>query len=158
MPIASDQTATDLFPQLAAIGAALMVKTLRGLETGGLQPKPQNDADATLAPILTREDGALDLAQRTAKQVYDRWRGFYPWPGAHGIFRGKRLLVHKMRPASAATSAPPGLLDWSTGELVANAADGTAVVLDEVQLEGKPRMTGMNFARDYQLKRGEAID
>jgi len=72
-----------------------MVETLRQLEEGSLFPRKQDHSLATLAPILTREDGWIDFS-RKAQQIYDRWRGFQPWPGAHTILRGKKLIVQKM--------------------------------------------------------------
>jgi methionyl-tRNA formyltransferase len=86
--IAPEETAVDVFRSLAAVGAELMVETLAGLAEGTLIGRKQDEAQATLAPILTREDGAIDFS-RTARQIYDRWRGFEPWPGAHTRLRGK---------------------------------------------------------------------
>ena len=100
----------------------------------------------------------MELTERTAAEAYNRWRGFYPWPGAHGAFRGKRFLVHRMRVFEGESGLPAGALDWSGGELVAGAAEGTALILDEVQLEGKQRLTGMDFVRGFQLKQGEILD
>jgi methionyl-tRNA formyltransferase len=157
--IAPDTTSAQLYSQLSDIGANLLIETLYGLERGTIHPAPQNHAEATLAPILTREDGRIDLVQRTAQQTYNRWRGFTPWPGAHAIFRGKRFLIHKMHPTTSTTQKPsPGELDASTGELQAGAAQNTVLTLDEVQLEGKPRMSGAQFARDFQLHPGEHLD
>ncbi len=98
LAVGSDTTASDLYPQLASIGAELMIETLDGLERGAITPRPQDNEHATLAPILTREDGRMELDRRTAREVYNRWRGFSPWPGAHAEFRGKRFLVHRMHP------------------------------------------------------------
>ena len=150
--------ASDLFYELAEIGAELMIETLHGLEQGTLHARPQDHASATLAPILKREDGRMELRSRSAREVVDRWRGFYPWPGAHGTFRGKRFLVHRMHVAGASARLEPGALDWSNGELRAGAANQTAVVLDEVQLEGKQRVTGMDFVRGFQVQLGEHIE
>jgi methionyl-tRNA formyltransferase len=159
IPIAPDTTFAQFYLQLSHIGANLLIETLYGLEQGVIPPIPQNHAEATLAPILTREDGRIDLVQRTAQQTYNRWRGFTPWPGAHALFRGKRFIVHKMHPASSTTQKlSPGELDASTGELLAGAAQNTFLTLDEVQLEGKPRMLGAQFARDFQLHPGEHLD
>jgi methionyl-tRNA formyltransferase len=158
LSIAPDTTSAQLYPQLSQIGAKLLIETLYGLEQGTLHPTPQNHAEATLAPILTREDGRIDLAHRTAQQTYNRWRGFTPWPGAHAIFRAKRFLVHKMHPASSDRQLPPGELDGTNGELLVGAAQNTVLALDEVQLEGKPRLLGAQFARDFQLHPGEHLD
>jgi methionyl-tRNA formyltransferase len=150
-------TAQQLYPQLSHIGAKVLVESLAGLEKGTLKAHPQNESQATLAPILTREDGRMELAGRTATQVYDRWRGFSPWPGAHGIFRGKRFLVHAMKPVEA-TDLKPGELAVRDGELTVGAVQGTALALEEVQMEAKPRMGGATFAKDFQVKPGERID
>ena len=88
VPVAEDETSEDLFVSLAAIGAELMIQTLAGLADGSVTPVEQDHSLATLAPILTREDGLIDFS-RTAKQSYDRWRGFQPWPGAHTTLRGR---------------------------------------------------------------------
>jgi methionyl-tRNA formyltransferase len=156
--IAKDTTAAQLFPQLSHIGAETLVETLEGLEQGTLAGQPQRHAEATLAPILTREDGRLQLENRTALVAYNRWRGFAPWPGAHAKFRGKRFLVHRMHPVAGESFLEPGALDWTTGELLVGAAEGTLLALDEVQIEGKPRLPGPAFARDFQLKAGERLD
>jgi methionyl-tRNA formyltransferase len=155
--VEKDTTAQQLFPQLSHIGAEVLVESLAGLEKGTLKAQPQDESQATLAPILTREDGRMELAQRTAQQVYDRWRGFSPWPGAHGIFRGKRFLVHAMKPAEAG-GLKPGELALRDGALLVGAAQETALALEEVQMEAKPRMAGAAFARDFQVKLGEQID
>ncbi len=156
VPIEPDATSADLFPMLAELGAPLMLETLRGLEAGTLVPQKQNHAAATLAPILTREDGRMMLHARTSQEVYDRWRGFYPWPGAYAEFRNKRFLVHRMLPVSG-TRAQPGELQLHGDRLLVGAAQDTALALAEVQVEGKPRMAGHEFARNSQLKAGEHL-
>lgn len=158
LKIVPDMTAVDLYPQLAELGAGLMVGTVEGLEQGRIVPRTQDHSQATPAPILTREDGRMELEHRTAQVAYNRWRGFSPWPGAWAEFRGKRFLVHRMRPASAGgPKLRPGELLFEGDMLHAGAAEDTALVLDEVQMEGKPRMRGPDFARDFQLKRGESL-
>ena len=157
VPIGSDTTAAQLFPQLSRIGAELVVETLAGLEDGTISRKVQDHAGATLAPILTREDGRMELVSRTAQEVYNRWRGFYPWPGVHDVFRGKRILVHRMHVGVKGLGLGSGQLDWSGGELVVGTAEGTSLILDEVQLEGKHRLSGMDFVRGFQLKQGEIL-
>ena len=59
-------------------------------------PQPQNHEGATFAPLLDREDGRMDFAARTAHELYNRWRGFQPWPGAFTTLDGKKLIVHRM--------------------------------------------------------------
>ena len=90
MSIGPEDTAETLGPKLASIGADLMEETLRGLENGDVHPSPQDDAQATLAPILKKEDGRMDFA-RSANDLCNRLRGFQPWPGAFTSFKGKTL-------------------------------------------------------------------
>jgi methionyl-tRNA formyltransferase len=156
--LSSNEMTVQLYPQFSHSGAELLMKTLQGLEAGTLEPQPQVEAQATLAPILTRKDGQMELTRRTARQVYGRWRGFYPWPGAHGVFRNKRFLVHRMEPVAEAMDLQPGVLGFVNGELFVGAAGTTALRLDEVQMEGKPRMAGAAFAKDFQVKAGERLD
>jgi methionyl-tRNA formyltransferase len=158
LPIGPDTTSPELYPQLSKIGAGLLLQTLSSLEQGTITPQPQDNAAATLAPILTREDGRLDLTHRTAQETYNRWRGFTPWPGAHALFRGKRFLLHRLHPATSTPALAPNHLDFSTGQLLVGAAQNTALALDEVQLEGKPRLPGPQFARDFQLHLNEHLE
>ena len=97
LPIAPDDTAETLAPRLAAIGADLMVETLRGLQAGSIHPRPQDNSQATLAPILKKEDGLIDFS-RSATEIFNRMRGFQPWPGAYTKFRGKNLQILKALP------------------------------------------------------------
>ena len=157
VPIAPDALAVELFPELARVGASALLDVLAGLEEGTLGAVPQVAEEATLAPILTREDGRMELETRAARQVYDCWRGFYPWPGAHGVFRQKRFIVHKMGLLSESAGFESAGLSVHDEKLVAGGADGRGVVLEEVQVEGKARMSGAQFARDFQLQAGERL-
>ncbi len=158
LPIGPDTVSSELYPQLSQIGANLLLQTISGLQQGTIKPQPQDDMAATLAPILTKEDGRLDLIHRTAQQTYNRWRGFTPWPGAHALFRGKRFLVHRMHPSTTTLVLKPNQVDISTGELLVGAAQDTTLVFNEVQLEGKPRLAGSQFLSDYQLHANEYIE
>jgi methionyl-tRNA formyltransferase len=155
VPIGPEETAVDLFAALSAVGAELMVETLRGLAAGTLAGVKQDESQATLAPILTREDGRIDFA-RTAKEIYDRWRGFQPWPGAFTSLRGKKLIVHRMSVSDAA-GLNVGVLRVDGDSLVAGCGGSTAVKLIEVQMEGKTRMSAPEFLRGFQVKSGERV-
>jgi methionyl-tRNA formyltransferase len=153
--IAPEETAEDLFQSLADVGARLMVKTLYELDCGIVRPIEQNHAEATLAPILRREDGLIDFA-RSAQQIYDRWRGFQPWPGAYTSLRGKKLIVARMHVAKASGIAP-GVLHIVDDAMITGAGDGTALQFDEVQMEGKKRMSAAEFLRGFQIQSGERL-
>ena len=148
LPIASDDTSISYAPVLASAGARLMVETLERLERGTITPRKQEDSQATLAPLLSKEDGRIDF-NRTAKQIYDRLRGFQPWPGAWTTYRGKQLTVTAARPTDQSLAAPSG--EMIVGErLLVACGGGTVLELLEVQPEGKKRMPADAFIAGYQ--------
>jgi methionyl-tRNA formyltransferase len=155
LAIAPSMTATDLFPLLAEMGADLMMETLRGLDAGRIAPRKQDEAKATLAPILTREDGRMDFS-RPAMTIYNRWRGFQPWPGAWTLLGGRKLAVHRMLPTEVrgVRAARPGEVLAEQGTLFAACGDGTWLELVEVQPEGKRRMTAGEFLRGHSVEDG----
>lgn len=155
VPVGEGETSVDLFESLSAIGAELMVETLAGLEDGSVKPIAQDHTLATLAPILTREDGLIRF-ERTAKQNYDRWRGFQPWPGAHTTLRGKKLIVHRMAVATGVTVAPSEL-SVEGERLFAGCVEDSVLELLEVQMEGKRRMSAAEFLHGYQVRSGERL-
>ena len=128
VPIASDETSVEVFASLRAVGAELMVETLAGLAAGTLMAQKQDEALATLAPILTREDGLIDFS-RTAKQSYDRWRGLQPWPGAYTTLRGKKLIVHRMH-LGVAGGLEAGVLQVRGEEMMAGCGGSDRLMVD----------------------------
>ena len=154
-PIGQEETAVDVYGCLAPVGAELMVKTLSGLECRTIFPQVQDHSQATLAPILTREDGWIDFS-RTAQQIYDRWRGFQPWPGAHTTLRGKKLIVQKMCVAGV-DDGEIGVVKVDGDRLRVVCGGGSLVRLDELQMEGKRRMSAAEFLRGNQVRSGERL-
>jgi len=152
-PIAPEETAADLYESLAEIGARLMVKTLAGLAEGCVYAVEQDHAKATLAPILTREDGRMDFS-RSAVELVNRWRGFQPWPGAWTSLRGRKLIVHRLQAAEGAGGECELQVD---GERLLVGCRGSMLELLEVQMEGKKRMAASEFLRGFQLKSGERV-
>ena len=151
--IAPDQTAVDLFDH-----ARPRRRTAGGGDTGRacrreIQPQPQNHAFATFAPLLDREDGRMDFAARTAHELYNRWRGFQPWPGAFTTLDGKKLIVHRMGVAeepplpNRAIVCTPATFIVEDHRLFVRCAEDTWLELLEVQLEGKKRIAAAEFLR-----------
>jgi methionyl-tRNA formyltransferase len=156
LPIGDDDTAVTLAPRLADVGGELMVETLRGLQDGRIHARPQDHNQASLAPILKREDGHIDF-HRTARDIYNRLRGFQPWPGAYTLFRGKNFQIHWAKPADSGANLSPGELRLQGENLFVGCATHTALQLSEVQLEGKKRMSAADFARGYRLNPGDRL-
>jgi len=156
VPISLDDTAETLGPKLAASGAELVDETLRGLEAGQTQDKPQDHTQATTAPILKKEDGHIDF-NRSAGEIYNRLRGFQPWPGAYTSFRGKHLQIHRAAPERNTSGMSAGQISVEGNRLIASCGDGTALQLIELQPEGKRRMAAADFINGYHPKTGEKL-
>lgn len=154
VPIGSRDTSVTLSPTLAEFGADLMIETLAGLRTGSIHPRPQDHSRASLAPILTKEDGRIDF-QLTAQEICNRLRGFQPWPGAFTTFRGKNLQVWDA--AVAELNAPPGQLAIEDDRMIVGCNGPTGLALLEVQLEGKKRMPARHFLHGYHLQPRERL-
>ena len=153
-PIAPKDSAVTVAPILAAIGADLMVETLSGLEAGTIHPRPQDNGQATLAPILKKEDGIIDFL-RTAQEIYNRLRGFQPWPGAYTKFRGKQLQLLQAQPLSEAM--PQSELRIVGDRLFAGCGQNSSLELLELQVEGKKRTLARDFIHGYRPKAGEKL-
>ena len=156
MAIADDDTSVTLAPRLAAMGAELLVETVAALAAGGITPRPQNHAEATLAPILTREDGRVDFT-RTAAETVNRLRGFQPWPAAFTTFRTRQLTLHAIQLATTAPKLAPGEIAARDGHIFAGCGDHTAIEILALQPEGKRRVTAIEWINGYQPKPGERL-
>ena len=152
--IGQDETALELNRRLAPMGAELLFETIDGLSRGEVEPVPQDHAAATKAPMLRREDGLIDWAS-PAGQIYNRLRGFDPWPGIFTFFRGSRLRVWAASPSEGPVGAP-GVVHVE-GEEVSVACGAGALVLREVQMEGRKRVKAMDFARGFQPSPEEVL-
>ena len=152
--IKPEDTAVTLAPRLAQTGAELMISTLAGLKNGSITPRPQDDSQATLAPILKREDGLIDFSH-TATDAWNRLRGFQPWPGAFTKFRGKILHIHAAVPAPEVAVVAPGHFAVENDRLLLGFAHGTALDVQELQVEGKKRMSARDFINGYRPKSEE---
>jgi methionyl-tRNA formyltransferase len=154
LPIAPEDTAVTMAPKLAVLGADLMIDTLRGLREGSIVARHQNHDQATLAPILKKEDGEIDF-HRSASETWNRLRGFQPWPGAFTRFRGKNLHVWSARPVSQ--KVPMATICMAGNLPIVGCAPGSALELIEVQVEGKKRMSAQDFVNGYRPYDGEPV-
>ena len=154
--IGADETAPDLGRRLSMMGADLLVEAIDAFAAGrgALQPQPQDNAQATHAPMLKKEDGRIDWS-RPADRIHNQVRGMQPWPGAYSSFRGGALHVWRARPTDAGAGHPPGALVRIKPLLVACGAG--ALELIEVQMEGRKRMPAADFANGQRLVENEIL-
>jgi len=155
MEIGADETAPELLARMAQAGAPMVVESLRGLECREITPKPQDSSKASLAPLLKKEDGKINWSF-DAQRIYNRMRGFTPWPGAWTTFRGQTCQVWG-RPAGGAPQrmGEPGTLVKVGEELLVACGGGTRLRVEAVQVEGRKRVEAREFVHGARLSAGE---
>jgi methionyl-tRNA formyltransferase len=171
--IAPNETAPELAARLAELSATAMTETLRGLRNGTLHPTPQDNSQASTAPLLKKEDGRIDWTF-PAQTIYNRMRAFTPWPGSFTYFRGTvchLLFSSAATPGCAApepphdavqsgTSAPlqhrvPGAILYDGRELFVSCGEETLLRVARVKAEGRKEVSALEFANGAHLQPGE---
>jgi methionyl-tRNA formyltransferase len=156
--IAPEETAPELTKSMAEAGAPLMAETLRGIAAGKLIARPQNNGEATYAPLLKKEDGRIDW-NRSAQEIYNRMRGFAPWPGAYSSFRGQTCHLwaepFSLRPVNV---IEPGTILHEDGQVLIACGRTTLLRLLSVKLEGRKQVSAEEFARGARLTERERFD
>lgn len=151
--IGADECAPELYERLAKTGAELLIETITGIENKTVRPRPQDEREATYAPIIKKEDGLIDW-QRPAREIANLVRGMQPWPVAHTYIDGKMLKIfraHSENPPDLPSSKAGTVVEAERNLAVAT-GDGT-LYLTDVQLEGKKRMTAEAFLRGHKIKK-----
>ncbi len=157
LEIGTQETAGELSERMARDGAPLLVETLRRLIKGDLQATAQDNAKASYAPMLKKADGRIDW-NSTPTEINNRLRGLSPWPGAYTTINGKTLKIHKGRVAMEAGNAPgPGVITNISNNEISVGCAGGEYIIEELQLEGKRRMTVKEFLMGYKLAGGERL-
>jgi methionyl-tRNA formyltransferase len=153
--IGLDETAIDLYNQLAEAGAPLVVETLKKLDRGEITPTPQDNSQATLARPLKKEDGRVDWFL-PAPKIYNRIRGLQPWPGAFTTFRGSqcRIWGKPLKPV-AAGGAPGIILPTEEDGLLVICGGATVLRVEHIQMEGRNRVTDREFMNGARISPGE---
>lgn len=152
--IGPETTSGELFDQVSATGAKTLVTAIEKLAAGELTPQPQNDAEATQAPPLTKEMARFDFTQ-SAAHIHNWVRGMNPWPAAFFELDGKKVKVLESRVAPDAKSAPAGTVLALKPLTIACGED--ALQLLTVTPEGGKPMAGTAWAAGRRLKAGDSL-
>ena len=153
-PVVPDETTGSLQAKLTPIGARLLLETLGRLKPGSLTPREQDEFGATLAPMIKKEDGLIDWTQ-PALTIERRVRGFNPWPGAYSFINGKLLKIHRARVIAADTPGSPGEVMRADGGGFWVATGSGVLGLEDVQMENRKRLSGVEFLRGTRIKPGD---
>jgi methionyl-tRNA formyltransferase len=152
--IGPQETAPQLAERLAALGAPLIAETLRGLRDETVTPKPQDNSSATLAPLLKKENGRIDW-QQPAQVIYNRMRGFTPWPGAYSSFRGTACHLLGEPVSNPNDGATPGQILYDGKQLIVACGQQSFFRVSHVKQEGRKQISAVEFANGTRLQSGE---
>jgi methionyl-tRNA formyltransferase len=154
--VVDHETTASLQAKLAPIGAKLLLKTLDGLKSNSLQPHDQDETRVTFAPMIRKEDGVIDWTE-PALTIERRVRAFTPWPSAYTHLNGKLLKVHRASPIQTNRSGKPGeIVRADSGGFWIATGNGT-LSLEEVQLENKKRLVGVEFIKGARIAAGDHV-
>jgi len=154
--VAPDETTASLQDKLTPVGARLLLETIRRLKDGTLAPRTQDEAKATFAPMIKKEDGLIDWS-RSAAEIERRVRGFTPWPSAYTHLRGKLMKVHRAKVIATTERGNPGEIIRADGNGFWVATGSGALSLEEVQLENRKRLLGVEFLKGARIGKGERL-
>lgn len=157
--ITSNMTVGELHDKLSADGAELLLEALQLMGEGKANMLPQKEAEATYAPLLTREDEKIQWKEKAA-HIVNLIRGMDPWPGAYTTLEGKNLKIWrgKISPLVEGSQPKPGtLVEISSEGYVVVAGDGQGVLITQLQLQGKRRMSAEDFHRGNPLEVGTIL-
>ena len=153
--IGPSETAIELMERLSSVGAELLSETLRKFET--IVPRRQNDIDASFAPIMKKEDGLISW-MLGADEIARRIRGFQPFPTTFTYFEDKKLTLWRAEKTDTESSGEIGEIIEAKGDmLLVTCGGGSVLKIDELQLEGKRRMTTRDFLNGIRLRPGQII-
>ena len=150
-PIGADETAPTLTARLAELGAELLVSTVEAIGAGTAARTPQDEADSTYAPMLSRELSPMDWS-KPARTLHDQVRGLLPWPAAVAEFGGIRCKVFSTDLPLRTTDAAPGtILEAGKRGIDIACGGGTVLHIDELQADGGKRMKAADYLRGHPL-------
>jgi len=139
----------ELLQKLAVLSAELLLETIPLWIEGKIKPRKQNNSEATFCRMIEKEDGKIDWRE-TAQSIYNRYRAFYPWPGIFTIWNGKRIKLNKISLAkNSQEKRPTGKVFEFDGKIAIQTKE-RVIILEELQIEGRPNIKAMDFINGYK--------
>ena len=154
--IGAEENAIELMERLSHVGSQLLSETLSQLSS--IEPRQQDHSSATHAPIMTKEDGKF-VWSMAAEEIARRVRGFQPFPTTYTYWEGKKLTLWKVRgtKAEVASGKPGTVLTAKADDLAVECGSGSALQIEELQLEGKRRMSARDFLNGVRITPGDVL-
>ena len=145
------ETSEELMARLAAIAAPLCADTVRAIENGTAKRIPQDNARATYAPMLSKDESPIDWDQ-PARYIVDQVRGLDPWPVATADLNGTHFKIYGAQPAPGHTDKAPGTPVALTKQgLTVACGNGELVLLTQLQAPGGKRMAAPDYFRGHPI-------
>jgi methionyl-tRNA formyltransferase len=157
VPVHPMETAGELSDRLSVLGGELIVETLERIDKDAIEPVPQNDEDATYAPLLKKKDGLIPW-ESDAVHVHNHIRGMNPWPGSY-TSRGEVILkVHEASPVDIVErETVPGTVLEASGETITVSCGKGAVSISKIQVPGRRVLPAGDFLRGFRLESGDVL-
>jgi methionyl-tRNA formyltransferase len=152
--IRPEDTAATTHDRLAESGAVLLGEALDELRSNGWKRMPQNHTQATYAPILKKEDGLIQWS-KSARGIHNQVRGMNPWPGCFTFFRRKLVKIYHTGVLEKNEGAIPGKITSVGDDGIEIATGNGALLIQELQIEGKKKMPAGDFIKGQGIKVGE---
>ena len=153
--VGENETAAEYYDRLSLVGAELLVETLKRLEAGNITPEPQNNDEATLAPMLNKEMSPTDFS-RSAKEVCAHINGLSDWPCATAVLDGKKLKLYRAEVAERSSKGRAGEIT-DEKKFTVSCGEGSVNIL-EIQAEGSRRMPSSDYLRGHPIKKGAVLE
>jgi methionyl-tRNA formyltransferase len=153
LKIMPDDTAGTLAPRLAELGGRLLAETIAQLKAGSVKPQKQDDGQATMAPLLKKEDGLIDWTM-SADSLTNRVRGLSPWPGAYTFWGEERWNVWRVVPSKSAVTDKPGTIVAVDKQSILVATGEGLLDLQEIQTANAKRMPVSQFLTGHKVTAG----
>ena len=158
MLIPSEESAADLHDRMAGEGARLLLETLDRFETGDLIPRPQDEENASYAPMLKKSDGRI-CWNEPPMDLVNHIRGYQPWPGTFTFLEAKRILIEKAAQTNQTEEMPPGTILSLVGDaLLVQCGQGTTLLIQQLKPEGRRSMSGRAFLHGGYAATGDRFE
>lgn len=156
LAIEEADTTSTLLPKLVELSVSALKETLNLYKEGRLSPRPQPEEGISFAPLIRKEDGYTDFNE-SADRVVRKLKAFVPWPGVFTYFRGKILKLHSAEKRALTVSSEPGTILEINKEGILVATSEGALLIKELQLEGKKKVSAFDFALGQRLQPGQKL-
>lgn len=155
--ITEEMNSNELYDILSKVGADLLIETIKLMESGNLKRIPQNNDEATHAPMLTKENGLINWSNG-AREIHNLVRGVYSWPIAYTFYKGDRMRVLKTKVIESGRQSQEAgkIIDITDAGISVSTGEGI-ILIEQVQFDGGKALSVAQYLRGHSLDKGEIL-